>query len=71
VIEGVVIWLDTRRLDEALRALDALEDEGVDYRRVVIDSDTAEGTVAVFAYEYLKPLHGCPRVGPSWTHPPA
>jgi gamma-glutamylcyclotransferase (GGCT)/AIG2-like uncharacterized protein YtfP len=66
-IDGYVFWLAPPRLDEALQALDALEDEGVDYRRVVIDLDTAEGKVVAFAYEYLLPLDGCPFVGSSWS----
>jgi gamma-glutamylcyclotransferase (GGCT)/AIG2-like uncharacterized protein YtfP len=66
-IDGFVFWLDASRTDDALRALDVLEDEGVDYRRVVIDTDTDEGPVAAFAYEYLLPLGGCPFVGPTWT----
>jgi gamma-glutamylcyclotransferase (GGCT)/AIG2-like uncharacterized protein YtfP len=65
-IEGFVLWVDPARLDEALRVLDDLEDEGVEYRRVTIDAATADGTVAAYAYEYLLALNGRPDVGPVW-----
>ena len=53
-IEGFVVWLDEARLDEALKVLDDLEDEGIDYRRIVVSADTVGGAVDAFAYEYLK-----------------
>ncbi len=65
-IEGYVFWVDPARLDEALRVLDSLEDEGVEYRRVTIRATTADGTVAAHAYEYLLALYGAPLVGPMW-----
>jgi gamma-glutamylcyclotransferase (GGCT)/AIG2-like uncharacterized protein YtfP len=64
-IEGFVFWLDP--LDDAMRVLDSLEDEGTDYRRIVIDVRTGDGTVSAFAYEYLLSLRECPVVGTSWT----
>jgi gamma-glutamylcyclotransferase (GGCT)/AIG2-like uncharacterized protein YtfP len=64
-IEGFVFWL--QRPDDALRVLDELEDEGNDYRRIVIDVRTQDATVSAYAYEYLLPLQECPHVGPSWT----
>jgi len=69
-IEGFVFWLDPSRRDEALRALDVLEDEGVDYRRVVVDVHIAGGRVPAFAYEYLLPLDGCRAAGSSWPPGP-
>jgi gamma-glutamylcyclotransferase (GGCT)/AIG2-like uncharacterized protein YtfP len=65
-IEGYVFWLEPADLDEALRVLDELEDEGVEYRRITIDVSTGEGTLAAHAYEYLLPLDGRPDVGPVW-----
>ena len=40
-----MFWLDAERLDEALRLLDDIEDEGEMYRRVVIDVTTSDGPV--------------------------
>jgi gamma-glutamylcyclotransferase (GGCT)/AIG2-like uncharacterized protein YtfP len=68
-IEGHVFWLDEARMDEALRVLDELEDEGVEYRRVSIEARSGEATISAFAYEYLLPLDGCPPVGEVWTGP--
>jgi gamma-glutamylcyclotransferase (GGCT)/AIG2-like uncharacterized protein YtfP len=65
-IEGFVFWLDEGRLDEALRILDDLEDEGDMYRRITIDVTTDEGPVKAQAYEYLPSLDGLPAVGSSW-----
>jgi gamma-glutamylcyclotransferase (GGCT)/AIG2-like uncharacterized protein YtfP len=64
-IDGYVFWLDP--LDEALRVLDSLEDEGNEYRRIVIDARTGDGTVSAFAYEYSLSIEECPFVGTSWT----
>lgn len=52
-IAGVVLWLDEQRLDEALRILDELEDEGVEYRRMTVTVETPDGPLEAFAYEYL------------------
>ena len=65
-ITGVVYWLAERKLEEALRVLDELEDEGEDYRRIVVDVDTSDGPVRAFAYEYLKPLDGHRDAGSVW-----
>ena len=65
-IEGVVLWLDVGRVDEALRVLDELEDEGVEYRRVVVDAVTDDERVPAYAYEYVLPVDGRRRVGASW-----
>lgn len=65
-IEGFVFWLDPDRLDEALRVLDDLEDEGERYRRIAVEARTDDGSVQAFAYEFLEPLDGRPDVGPSW-----
>jgi len=65
-IDGYVLWIEEAVLDEALRVLDELEDEGVEYRRVTIDVATGEGRLAAHAYEYLLPLDGRPFVGPVW-----
>ena len=48
----------------------ALEDEGTEYRRIVVAAETGSETVVdAFAYEYLLPLDRCPFVGPRWTDP--
>jgi gamma-glutamylcyclotransferase (GGCT)/AIG2-like uncharacterized protein YtfP len=65
-IEGVILWLDPSRVDEALRILDELEDEGVEYRRIVVEARTAAGSVSAFAYEYLRPLDDDAYVGTDW-----
>jgi gamma-glutamylcyclotransferase (GGCT)/AIG2-like uncharacterized protein YtfP len=66
-IEGFVFWLDDARLDEALRVLDDLEDEGTEYRRTTVAVRTGDRTVSAYAYEYLLPLAGASFVGPVWT----
>ena len=66
-IEGFVLWLDEARLEEALRVIDQLEDEGDEYRRVVVEVDTDEGSVSAAAYEYLHSLDGRPFVGTEWV----
>ena len=69
VVEGHVFRIDEARLDEALRVLDELEDEGIEYRRIVVAAEADGETVDAFAYEYLLPLDGCPFVGPRWPDP--
>lgn len=64
-IEGYVFLLDEAQLDEALRVLDELEDEGGEYRRIVVTASTQDGSVEAWAYEYLKD-HGS-FVGPTWV----
>lgn len=66
-IEGFVYTLAQARLEDALRALDDLEDEGTEYRRVVVDVTTAEAKVQAWGYEYLLPLDGCRDVGSFWA----
>jgi gamma-glutamylcyclotransferase (GGCT)/AIG2-like uncharacterized protein YtfP len=66
LIEGFVFWLEASRVNDALQVLDELEDEGEEYRRIVIDVHTDEGSVQAFAYEYLLSLDGCRDVGPCW-----
>ncbi len=66
-IEGFVFFLDDARLDEALRELDDLEDEGTEYRRIVITVRTEEGDVEAHAYEYLLELAPEAFVGTSWS----
>jgi gamma-glutamylcyclotransferase (GGCT)/AIG2-like uncharacterized protein YtfP len=66
-IEGFVFFIDDVRLDEALRVLDELEDEGTDYRRVVVIATTEEGDVEAYAYEYLLDLDPGSFVGPTWA----
>jgi gamma-glutamylcyclotransferase (GGCT)/AIG2-like uncharacterized protein YtfP len=65
-IEGFVFWLDPDRLDQALRTLDDLEDEGEVYERVVLEATTADGIVEAYAYHYIQPLNGCREVGRTW-----
>ncbi len=65
-IEGFVFELDEANLDEALRVLDDLEDEGVEYRRIVLSAATPEGAVEAWAYEYLRPLDPGAFVGTTW-----
>lgn len=62
-IDGYLFRLD--RIDEALKVLDDLEDEGERYRRVVVQAATSDGTVDAYAYEYLLPVHRF--VGRSWA----
>ena len=66
-IDGVVFWLDEFRLDEALRILDELEDEGTEYRRVVIGV-RADGdrNLDAYAYEYLLEVRPDSDVGRTW-----
>ena len=66
-IEGFVLWIDEGRLDDALRVLDDLEDEGEEYRRVVVEVATHAGPVQAHAYEFLLPLNGRRRIGPRWV----
>jgi gamma-glutamylcyclotransferase (GGCT)/AIG2-like uncharacterized protein YtfP len=70
-IEGFVFWLDPHRLDDALRDLDELEDEGEVYRRVSVQVTTEDGPVGAFAYEYLPSLEGRADVGGAWPDPAA
>lgn len=65
-IDGFVLWLDERRVDEALRILDDLEDEGSEYARRTIVVRTRDGDLEAFAYDYLLPLDGRPDVGRIW-----
>ena len=66
-IDGFVLWLDEARLDDALKILDDLEDEGEAYRRVVVEAITADGPVAAHAYHYLPSVDGCRDVGATWA----
>jgi len=66
-IEGFVFWLDEARLDEALAVLDDLEDEGIEYRRMVVTAETADGPVEAQAYEYLKEVRPERFVGKTWV----
>jgi gamma-glutamylcyclotransferase (GGCT)/AIG2-like uncharacterized protein YtfP len=65
-IEGFVLWLDPARQEHALRVLDDVEDEGVEYRRIRIEVEHDGGRSEVYAYEYLPPLRAAPLVGPAW-----
>lgn len=53
---GEVLFLP----EEALPLLDALEEEGVEYRRVRVRVQTAEGVVEAWAYLYLDEPQGVP-----------
>ena len=66
-IEGFVFEIDATRLDEALRVLDDLEDEGTEYRRITITVATADGAVEAHAYEYLLDLDPEAFVGTTWS----
>lgn len=66
-IEGFLFTIDAARLDEALAVLDDLEDEGVEYRRIVLTAVTNEGEVEAFAYEYLKGVRPERFVGTTWA----
>jgi gamma-glutamylcyclotransferase (GGCT)/AIG2-like uncharacterized protein YtfP len=66
-IEGFVFSLDPDRMDEALKVLDELEDEGQVYRRQEIDVSTAEGQRRAYAYHYLPAVEGLSDVGTSWA----
>ena len=65
-IEGFVFSLDPSRMDEALKVLDELEDEGKVYRRQEIEVRTAEGEQRVYTYHYLPSVDGLPDVGTTW-----
>lgn len=65
-IDGFVFTLGDERSEEALRVLDELEDEGEEYRRIVIDVAIGDGVVQAHAYEYLGPLDERRDVGRSW-----
>lgn len=65
-IDGFVFWLEPRRLEDALRVLDDLEDEGDLYRRVMVEAATEDGPVRAFAYEYVRSLDGLRPVGGVW-----
>jgi gamma-glutamylcyclotransferase (GGCT)/AIG2-like uncharacterized protein YtfP len=65
-IEGFVFWLDPDRMDEALRVLDELEEEGDVYRRQEIDVNTEGEQVRTFAYHYLGAVDGLADVGAVW-----
>ena len=65
-IDGYLLWIEEARLEEALRVLDELEDEGIEYRRVTIDVATEDGTLPAHAYEYLLSLDDRPYVGRVW-----
>ena len=66
-IEGFVFSLDPQRMDEALKVLDELEDEGQVYRRQEIDVRTAEGEHRAYAYHYLGSVEGLTDVGAVWV----
>lgn len=64
-IEGVVLWLDDH-IDEALRLLDDVEDEGEIYRRVPVKVTTTDGPTEAWAYEFIGDLAGRREVGRLW-----
>jgi len=66
VVDGFVLWLDEARLNDALATLDDLEDEGSEYRRLVVEVHTADGPLDAYAYEYLEALDGRRPAGSSW-----
>lgn len=66
-IDGFLLRLDPSRLQEALDVLDDLEDEGKEYRRVLVTVEAGDGErAAAFAYEYLGSHDGFAEVGSSW-----
>jgi gamma-glutamylcyclotransferase (GGCT)/AIG2-like uncharacterized protein YtfP len=66
-IEGFVFFIDEVRLDEALRELDDLEDEGTEYRRIVVSLATEDGPVEAYAYHYLLEVAPEAYVGTAWV----
>lgn len=64
-IEGFVFELTTARLEEALRILDDLEDEGEMYERRTVEVTSGGRRVRAYAYHYLLAVDG-PVVGTSW-----
>jgi gamma-glutamylcyclotransferase (GGCT)/AIG2-like uncharacterized protein YtfP len=68
-VEGVLLWIDDERVHELLRTLDELEDEGLEYKRVVVDAATPGGVVPAFAYEYIGRPGGSTYAGRSWAKP--
>jgi gamma-glutamylcyclotransferase (GGCT)/AIG2-like uncharacterized protein YtfP len=65
-IDGVVLWLDPARQDEALKLLDEAEDEGVMYERRTIEVRTDAGPVLAHAYHWLLTVDGCADMGRTW-----
>lgn len=61
-VPGFVVTLDGRRLPEALAALDAIEAEGVLYRRVEVE--TSRGRAV--SYEWLGPTDGLVPLPEGW-----
>ena len=59
-VDGVVLWLDTSKLDEALHVLDEVEDEGEMYERRPVTVSTDDGPVEAFVYHYLLSVEGLP-----------
>lgn len=69
-IEGFVLWLDDARVDDALRVLDDLEDEGIEYARIVVPARVQDVTVEAFAYHYLADVGADRYVGTAWPGRP-
>lgn len=65
-IEGFVLWLRRKDVDDALRVLDDVEDEGEVYRRIEVVVQTSEGPVRAQAYEFIRSPDGHRYVGASW-----
>lgn len=67
-IAGYVYWLMPERTNDALKAMDELEDEGEVYRRVTVTAQTSTGPVKAHSYEYLLDLSDAPYAGETWPN---
>ena len=65
-VDGYVLHLDPSRTAEALNRLDAVEDEGKLYTRVLVGADTPGGRVVAWAYEYAGAARPHAFVGREW-----
>jgi len=61
-VPGVVVALRPERVDEALEVLDAVEEVGVLYRRVEVDTSAGRA----FAYEWLGAAEGLRALPGGW-----
>lgn len=68
VVEGVVLWLDGTRYEEALAVADDVEDEGEVYCRVEVGVHTADGRVVAQAYEWIGETSGLTFAGTWWPN---
>jgi gamma-glutamylcyclotransferase (GGCT)/AIG2-like uncharacterized protein YtfP len=61
-VPGVVVTLHADRAGEAVAVLDEVEEEGVLYRRITVDTSAGPA----FAYEWLGPTDGLAHLPDGW-----